>query len=187
MARQGERRSDVAIGEILRNNVKEKLARDEVVASMTVRLVRTVEIARIAHRRLRHALCRPRTFELLARCLRPDLHSGARSRDRAVRARSRQHAGVHRARARRRRARRYCSAHALGGRGTGRGASGQISSARRAIERQRAAAPAFPPVSCGGGLCRGWSADDRRQTAARHRDRPAPQRDLAREVFTKTR
>jgi 2-keto-3-deoxy-L-rhamnonate aldolase RhmA len=38
----------VAIGEILRNNVKEKLARDEVVASMTVRLVRTVEIARIA-------------------------------------------------------------------------------------------------------------------------------------------
>jgi 4-hydroxy-2-oxoheptanedioate aldolase len=38
----------VAIGEILRNNVKAKLARDEVVASMTVRLVRTVEIARIA-------------------------------------------------------------------------------------------------------------------------------------------
>jgi 2-keto-3-deoxy-L-rhamnonate aldolase RhmA len=38
----------MAIGEILRNNVKEKLARDEVVASMTVRLVRTVEIARIA-------------------------------------------------------------------------------------------------------------------------------------------
>lgn len=36
------------IGDILRNNVKDKLARDEVVASMTVRLVRTVEIARIA-------------------------------------------------------------------------------------------------------------------------------------------
>jgi 4-hydroxy-2-oxoheptanedioate aldolase len=34
--------------DILRNNVKEKLARDEVVASMTVRLVRGVEIARIA-------------------------------------------------------------------------------------------------------------------------------------------
>src|SRR6266581_7130229 len=34
--------------EIVRNNVKEKLARDEVVASMTVRLVRSVEIARIA-------------------------------------------------------------------------------------------------------------------------------------------
>jgi len=33
---------------ILRNRVKEKLARDEVVASMVVRLVRTVEIARIA-------------------------------------------------------------------------------------------------------------------------------------------
>lgn len=38
----------VQISEILRNNVKEKLARDEVVASMTVRLVRNVEIARIA-------------------------------------------------------------------------------------------------------------------------------------------
>ena len=36
------------IGDILRNNVKEKLARDEVVASMTVRLVRNIEIARIA-------------------------------------------------------------------------------------------------------------------------------------------
>jgi 4-hydroxy-2-oxoheptanedioate aldolase len=32
----------------LRNNVKEKLARDEVVASLTVRLVRDAEIARIA-------------------------------------------------------------------------------------------------------------------------------------------
>jgi 4-hydroxy-2-oxoheptanedioate aldolase len=38
----------VPIGDILRNNVKEMLARDEVVASMTVRLVRNVEIARIA-------------------------------------------------------------------------------------------------------------------------------------------
>jgi 2-keto-3-deoxy-L-rhamnonate aldolase RhmA len=38
----------VQIRDILRNNVKEKLARDEVVASMTVRLVRSIEIARIA-------------------------------------------------------------------------------------------------------------------------------------------
>ena len=38
----------VQISDILRNNVKEMLARDEVVASMTVRLVRNVEIARIA-------------------------------------------------------------------------------------------------------------------------------------------
>jgi 2-keto-3-deoxy-L-rhamnonate aldolase RhmA len=38
----------VQISDILRNNVKEKLARDEVVASMTVRLVRGIEIARIA-------------------------------------------------------------------------------------------------------------------------------------------
>ncbi len=36
------------ISDILRNNVKDKLARDEVVASMTVRLVRSSEIARIA-------------------------------------------------------------------------------------------------------------------------------------------
>jgi 4-hydroxy-2-oxoheptanedioate aldolase len=36
------------INEVLRNRVKDKLARDEVVASMTVRLVRGVEIARIA-------------------------------------------------------------------------------------------------------------------------------------------
>ena len=34
--------------QIVRNNVREKLARDEVVASMTVRLVRNIEIARIA-------------------------------------------------------------------------------------------------------------------------------------------
>jgi len=38
----------VEIRDILRNRVKEKLARDEVVASMTVRLVRHIEIARMA-------------------------------------------------------------------------------------------------------------------------------------------
>jgi len=38
----------VEIRDILRNHVKEKLARDEVVASMTVRLVRSTEIARMA-------------------------------------------------------------------------------------------------------------------------------------------
>jgi 4-hydroxy-2-oxoheptanedioate aldolase len=38
----------VEISGVLRNHVKEKLARGEVVASMTVRLVRGVEIARIA-------------------------------------------------------------------------------------------------------------------------------------------
>jgi 2-keto-3-deoxy-L-rhamnonate aldolase RhmA len=38
----------VEINEILRNHVKEKLLRGEVIASMTVRLVRGVEIARIA-------------------------------------------------------------------------------------------------------------------------------------------
>jgi 4-hydroxy-2-oxoheptanedioate aldolase len=39
----------MAASEILRNRVKEKLARDEVVSSMTVRLVRSIEIARLAH------------------------------------------------------------------------------------------------------------------------------------------
>jgi 4-hydroxy-2-oxoheptanedioate aldolase len=38
----------VPISDILRNTVKEKLKRDEVVASMTVRLVRGIEIAQIA-------------------------------------------------------------------------------------------------------------------------------------------
>jgi 4-hydroxy-2-oxoheptanedioate aldolase len=38
----------IGIGDILRNSVKEKLKRDEVVASMTVRLVRQIEIAQIA-------------------------------------------------------------------------------------------------------------------------------------------
>ncbi len=37
-----------SIREIVRNNVKEKLARNEVVASLTVRLVHSIEIARIA-------------------------------------------------------------------------------------------------------------------------------------------
>jgi 2-keto-3-deoxy-L-rhamnonate aldolase RhmA len=43
-----DRRMPASLKQILRNRVKEKLARDEVVASMTVRLVRNVEIARIA-------------------------------------------------------------------------------------------------------------------------------------------
>jgi 2-keto-3-deoxy-L-rhamnonate aldolase RhmA len=38
----------MAAGDILRNTVKDKLARGEVVASMTVRLARTPEVARIA-------------------------------------------------------------------------------------------------------------------------------------------
>ena len=38
----------IDIKDILRNNVREKLARGEVVSSLTVRLVRTIEIARIA-------------------------------------------------------------------------------------------------------------------------------------------
>src|SRR5262249_3412508 len=40
--------TDIMLTDTLRNNVKEKLTRGEVVASMTVRLVRQVEIAQIA-------------------------------------------------------------------------------------------------------------------------------------------
>jgi 4-hydroxy-2-oxoheptanedioate aldolase len=38
----------ISAADILRNNVRDKLARDEIVASLTVRLVRGIEIARIA-------------------------------------------------------------------------------------------------------------------------------------------
>src|SRR5258707_3168266 len=38
----------MAASDILKNNVKDKLARGEVIASMTVRLSRSIEIARIA-------------------------------------------------------------------------------------------------------------------------------------------
>jgi 4-hydroxy-2-oxoheptanedioate aldolase len=41
-------KSPAKAGDVLRNHVKDKLARGEVVASMTVRLVRGIEIARIA-------------------------------------------------------------------------------------------------------------------------------------------
>src|SRR5262249_57138815 len=44
----GRRMSSMMLTDTLRNNVKEKLTRGEVVASMTVRLVRQVEIAQIA-------------------------------------------------------------------------------------------------------------------------------------------
>jgi 4-hydroxy-2-oxoheptanedioate aldolase len=40
--------NEVLLNEVLRNDVKEKLRRGEVVASMTVRLIRGTEIARIA-------------------------------------------------------------------------------------------------------------------------------------------
>src|SRR5262249_46607998 len=48
MTVKGEKCMPDAIADILRTPVKEKLARGEVVASMTVRLVRNVEIASIA-------------------------------------------------------------------------------------------------------------------------------------------
>ena len=49
MSAQDVSQQDAAkISDVLRNHVKEKLARGEVVASMTVRLIRGIEIARIA-------------------------------------------------------------------------------------------------------------------------------------------
>lgn len=48
MSAQRNEKAGPAASEILRNIVKDRLARDEVVASMTVRLVRSVEIAQIA-------------------------------------------------------------------------------------------------------------------------------------------
>src|SRR5205807_9513400 len=40
--------NEVLLNQVLRNHIKEKLRRGEVVSSMTVRLVRGIEIARIA-------------------------------------------------------------------------------------------------------------------------------------------
>jgi hypothetical protein len=62
----------VTLKDVLRNHVKEKLARDEVVASMIVRAVRGIEIAQ----------------HVLDRYLQPDLHRGAGCGHHAVRART---------------------------------------------------------------------------------------------------
>jgi 4-hydroxy-2-oxoheptanedioate aldolase len=58
----------------LRNSVKEKLARDEVVASMTVRLVRQIEIAQIAATAGFDTLYIDVEHACLARNHQPDLH-----------------------------------------------------------------------------------------------------------------
>ena len=91
-ARASEERP-VQPSDILRNNVKEKLARGEVVSSMTVRLVRGIEIARIAKTAgFDSHLRRSRAFEPLDRSDGADLHGGAGDGARPVRARAGQHA-----------------------------------------------------------------------------------------------
>src|SRR5947209_6107651 len=75
---QGERR--VSIADLVRNNVKEKLERDEVVAAMTVRLVRSGEIARIAQTAGFDTLYVHGAFEFLCRNLRTNLCRGAGGR-----------------------------------------------------------------------------------------------------------
>ena len=83
----------MAASDILRNPVKDKLARGEVVVSMTVRLARSIEIARIAKTAgfdmlyidLEHS-------PLTHRCHRADLHVLPRPRRDAGRAGAGQHA-----------------------------------------------------------------------------------------------
>jgi len=91
---------------MVRNNVKEKLKRGEVVASMTVRLVRGIEIARIAKTAgfdsiyvddQHSSFSLDTTGQICMAAM--DFWAGA------VRAGAGQHAGIHFARARRRRAR----------------------------------------------------------------------------------
>ena len=133
--------------DILRNNVKEKLARGEVVASMTVRLSRSIEIARIAKTAgfdmlyidLEHSpLTMDATGQICMACLdigimpavrvpanTPDyisriLDAGALGRDRA--------------------------ACALGRRGARGGAGREAAAARRTLEHRDISASAIPLV-----------------------------------------
>ena len=137
----------MATSDILRNNVKEKLARGEVVASMTVRLSRSIEIARIAKTAgfdmlyidLEHSpLTMDATGQICMACLdigimpavrvpanTPDyisriLDAGALGRDRA--------------------------ACALGGRGARGGEGREAAAARRALEHRGISASAVPLV-----------------------------------------
>ena len=89
--------------DILRNRVKEKLARDEVVASMTVRLSRSIEIARIAATAGFDTIYVDVEHNTLSIDASANLHRGDAVRHHAAGARAGQHAGVHLPAARRRR------------------------------------------------------------------------------------
>ena len=81
------------LSDILRNHAKEKLARGEVVASMTVRLCRTIEIAQIAKTAGFDTLyvdMEHNTLSIGADL--PDLHRGAADRHHAAGARAGEHA-----------------------------------------------------------------------------------------------
>src|SRR5204863_10066867 len=88
----------MAASDILKNNVKDKLTRGEVVASMTVRLSRSIEIARIAS---------TAGFDMLY----IDLEHSPLTMDATG---SGEHAGLYLPHSGRRRARRHCAACALG-------------------------------------------------------------------------
>src|SRR5215472_14373142 len=100
------------INELLRNHVKERLGRGDIVASMTVRLVRGIEIARIAKSAGFDSLYVDLEHSSFSRDHRPDLHRRARSGDHAARPRAGARRGV--AGARRRRAWRDRTACAIG-------------------------------------------------------------------------
>src|SRR6266849_705039 len=122
--------------EIVRNNVKEKLGRDEVVASITVRLARSIEIARIAktagfdsiyvdveHSSLSLETTSQICIAALGIGIAPFVRVPSTRRDRA--------------------------AHPLGGGGARGRRLGEIPASRRALDRRRAAAPALPLLSRG--------------------------------------
>jgi 4-hydroxy-2-oxoheptanedioate aldolase len=76
------------INELLRNHVKEKLGRGEVVASMTVRLIRGIEIARIAKTAGFESLYVDLEHASFSLDTTADLYRGARSGDHPARARA---------------------------------------------------------------------------------------------------
>ena len=128
----------MAASDILRNNVKDKLARGEVVSSMTVRLSRSIEIARIAKTAgfdmlyidLEHS---PLTLDATGQICMACLDLGVMP---AVRVPANT-PGLYFAHSRRRRARHHRAACALG-RGGARGGEGrQAAAAGRALQHRR--------------------------------------------------
>ena len=115
---------------ILRNHMKEKLARDEVVASMTVRFARSIEIAQIAKTAGFDTLYVDMEHNTLTvgRDL-PDLHRGAADRHHAAGAGAGQHAGLYLPGAGWRRDGGDHAARPLGRRGAGDGATGEVPAA----------------------------------------------------------